>query len=275
MKNSGMLLNLDAHRRLFNLFTANAKKGSFRADASENVIELYDMICSSDAEAEWFGGVSLQGFSKALRGMNGTTHLRINSPGGDVFAGVGMAQLMREYSAKAGNKLVAHVDGYAASAASIVAIAADQVIMAPASMMMIHKAWTWGIGNSDDLLETANLLEKIDGQLADSYAGKGNKTAAEFLAMMSAESWLTPQEALDCGLCDELAPEADKSAKNSVAWDLSAFGHAPKPSETTEEDPAAALAAAAEVEAAAIAAAQEIEDRERRDRMLAVIATAA
>ncbi|WLB43028.1 Clp protease ClpP [Bradyrhizobium ottawaense] len=210
-------------RRLFDLFAANAKRGTFRADAASNTIELYDLIVSSEIEAEWYGGVSLQGFAKAMRGMSGTVHLRINSPGGDVFAGVGIAQIMREYD----GEIVAHVDGYAASAASVVAIAADKVVMAPASMMMIHKAWTWGIGNADDLMATAELLEKIDGQLAEGYAARGSKDAAAFMALMAAETWLTPQEAIDCGLADELAGDKDKSATNARArWDVSAFEHA-------------------------------------------------
>jgi ATP-dependent Clp protease protease subunit len=161
--------------RLRQLFSANAKRGTFRAkaDAGGNVIELYDVIVSSEDDAAWFGGVSLQAFRQALAGMTGTVHLRINSPGGDVFAGIAMAQLMREYK----GEIICHVDGYAASAASLVAIAGAKCIMAPGSMLMIHKAWTFAIGNSDDLLETADLLDKIDGQLAETYASKtGNKS---------------------------------------------------------------------------------------------------
>jgi ATP-dependent protease ClpP protease subunit len=254
--------------RLLNLFSANAKRGTFRADASSNTIELYDYIVSSDDEAAWFGGVSLQGFAKALKGMSGTVHLRINSPGGDVFAGIGMAQLMREYS----GDIVAHVDGYAASAASIVAIAANKVLMAPASMMMIHKAWTWGVGNSDELLATAELLDKIDGQLADTYAQRGNKSAAEFLDLMAKETWFTPQEAIDAGLCDEVAPESDKkSAKARAVWDLSAFDRAPaSPAPSRDDDDQGAAAAAAKAaKAAEIAAAES--GHAKRQRLLQLL----
>src|SRR3569833_2376048 len=237
--------------RLFNLFRANAKRGSFRADAATNTIELYDIIVSSEEEAAWYGGVSLQGFANALRGMSGTVHLRINSPGGDVFAGHGMAQLMSEYT----GEIVAHVDGYAASAASVVAIAADKVVIGAASMMMIHKAWTWGIGNSDELLATAELLDKIDGQLVQQYAKRasGKATADEFMSMIAAETWLTPQEAIDCGLCDEIAPDKDKKSNHARAlWDVSAFMHAPAPPEPAV-DPAAVAAAPAAAGAAAVA----------------------
>jgi len=252
--------------RLFNLFRANAKRGSFRADAATNTIELYDIIVSSEEEAAWYGGVSLQGFANALRGMSGTVHLRINSPGGDVFAGHAMAQLMNEYD----GEIIAHVDGYAASAASVVAIAADKVMMAPASMMMIHKAWTWGVGNADDLMATAELLEKIDGQLVQQYAKRSNgkATADEFMAMIAAETWLTPQEAIDCGLCDEIAPEKDKKSSQARAmWDVSAFKRAPAPPATSTQDPA--------VVATAVAAAVAESEHVQRRRLLQMLANAA
>ena len=260
-------------RRLLNLFSANARRGEFRADAATNTIELYDMICSSEDEAAWFGGVSLQGFAKALRGMSGPVHLRINSPGGDVFAGIGIAQLMREYD----GEITAHVDGYAASAASIVAIAASKIVMAPASMMMIHKAWTVGWGNADDMLQIASLLEKIDGQLADTYAQRGNKSAAEFLDLMGKETWFTPQEAIDSGLCDEIAQETDKkSAQARARWDVSAFDRAPpapavEPS--NQADQAAIAAAVAAEQAAALAAAET--EHAKRKRLLQLLAVTA
>lgn len=263
--------------KLLNLFSANAKRGKFRADASQNVIELYDVIVSSDAEAQWWGGVSLQAFSKALGGMNGDVHLRINSPGGDVFAGIAMAQLIREYK---GGQVIAHVDGYAASAASLVAIAGSKCIMAPAALMMIHKAWTFAIGNSDELLETADLLEKIDGQLAETYAAKaGDKgSAAEFAAMMGKDTWFTPQEAKDAGLCDELAAASTTAeASAPTLWDMSAFGIALKPAKPaqSESEKAAAIAAAAAVTAAAEAAADESERQQRVRALQALLVTAA
>jgi ATP-dependent Clp protease protease subunit len=146
---------------------------------------------------------------------------------------------------------------YAASAASLVAIAGKKCIMAPSSMMMIHKAWTFAVGNSDDLLETADLLDKIDGQLAESYAAKSGKKAADFTAIMGKDTWYTPQEAVDAGLCDEIASDAKEPAASAAAtlWDMSAFDNAPKPKVPTEsEKAAAAQAAAAKVTAAAIAA---------------------
>lgn len=253
--------------RLFNLLLDNAKRGSFKAE--DNTLFLYDVICGSDKEAACFGGISPEVFSKTLAGMSGTVHLRISSPGGDVFGSRAMAQAMREYS----GDIIAHVDGYAASAASLIAITAKKTIMAPGAFLMIHKAWTLGIGNSDEFLATAELLEKIDGTLAETYAAKGNKSAAEFADMMAQETWFTPQEALDCGLCDEIATEvstkSDSAVEARTSWDLSAFERAPKTSaaQKTIKDETDRVAA--------VAAALETEQKEQRTRALQLLQTAA
>ena len=242
--------------RLFNLFRANAKRGSFKADG--NTIYLYDVIVSSEADAEWLGGVSLEAFSKQLASMTGPVELRINSPGGDVFAGIAMAQVIREYK----GDITAHVDGYAASAASIVAIAAGKTIMAPASMMMIHKAWTIALGNADDLLRTAEVLEKIDSQLAKSYADRAGTEPAMFAALMAEETWFDAEEAVEIGLADEVASDESEVVEARSKWDLSAFEKAPAP---PREDVAAKNAAAATEAEKKIQA-----EIEHRQRMLAV-----
>ena len=267
------------NNRLLNLYRANAKRGTFRAEASAagNVIEIFDVIISSEIDAEWFGGVAAPTVARALASMSGTVHMRINSPGGDVFAGVQIAQAMREYA----GEIIVHVDGYAASIASIVAIAGDKVIMAPGSMMMIHKAWTWGVGNADDFLSTAALLEQIDGQLVEAYVKRsaGKKDADEFAELIRAEKWFTPQEAIDAGLADEIAPEKSKTANQARAmWDVSAFDKAPPadhapPAPGSPESDHAAAAAAAEVMAAAKAAAES--ERQQRARALRLLAPAA
>lgn len=209
--------------RLFNLFRANAKAGEFRAEG--NTLYLYDVIVSSKADAEWLGGCDAETFVQTLNGMTGDVAVRLNSPGGDVFAGVAMAAAIKAYP----GKVTAHVDGYAASAASVVAAAADSVTMAPGAFQMIHKAWTMALGNADDFMSTASLLEKIDGTLADGYAAAAasrgkDSDAAAFGALMAAETWLTAQEAIDLGLADEIGAAAPKAR---TAWDLSAYAKPP------------------------------------------------
>ncbi len=208
---------------LIKLLGSNSKRGSFKAEA--NTIYIYDVIVGSDLEAEWFGGVAPKPFIDALKGMSGDVHLRINSPGGDVFGANAMAQAMREYQ---GGQIIAHVDGIAASAASVLAITAGQTVMAPGSLMMIHNAWTISAGDRHDHLDTAAILEKVDGMLAQGYAGKSGGTADYFARLMDAETWFTPEEAVSAGLATSVAEATPAPAAASAMWDLSAFARAPQ-----------------------------------------------
>jgi len=196
------------------------------AASDEATVYLYDTIESSDEMAAWFGGVGPQSFIKALNAIDaGTIHIRINSPGGDVFAARAIEQAIREHPAN----VVAHVDGFAASAASLVAMAADSVEIAPGAFFMIHNAWTVAQGNAADLLDTAALLEKVDGTIAQTYAAKTGMSAEEIADMMAAETWLTGQEAVDAGFADQLAEGA---VKDAARWNLSAYKRPPAQAKT-------------------------------------------
>ncbi len=187
-----------------------------KAEAEEATVYLYDVIVSDD----FFGGVSAQTFVKELNAITAPViHLRINSPGGDVFAARAIEQAIREHK----SKVVAHIDGYAASAASYVALAADEVVIAEGGFYMIHKAWTFAYGNADDLVETAALLEKVDDSLVTTYAKETGQTPEQIREWMAAETWFSAQEAVDYGFADGLAEDAPKAS----AWNLSAYAKAP------------------------------------------------
>lgn len=213
--------------QLLNLLRANARKGEFKAEG--NVIFVYDVIVPNDEYAALLGGISAEGFVKTLHGLSGDVDVRLNSPGGEVFGAKAMAQAIREYP---GNVTV-HVDGLAASAATFLTSAADKTVIAPGSMLMIHKGWTLAMGNADDFKARAALLDKVDGTLAADYAASAErrgKEAPDFIALMAAETWFTPEEAIAAGLADELA---ETGPKNKVDWDLSAYEHAPKQEQVT------------------------------------------
>jgi ATP-dependent Clp protease protease subunit len=216
-------------KSLFNLLANNAKAGTFQAEG--NTLYLYDVIVGSELEAEYFGGVAPTAFAKALKGMSGPVALRINSPGGDVMAARAMAQAMREYD----GEITAHVDGLAASAATIISSAADRVVMAPGGLFMIHKAWTMMAGNADDFLTQSDLLEKVDGTIAETYAAKGKGDVDHYAALMAAETWFTPAEALAEGLIDEVVDEQAKG--KAKAWNLTAFNNAPQIEPEPEQVP--------------------------------------
>jgi ATP-dependent Clp protease, protease subunit len=196
------------------------RRFEIKAQADEAEVFLYDAIVSDEQEAEWFGGVAAAPFVKALRGIKADTiHLRINSPGGSVFAARAIEQALRDHPAR----VVAHIDGLAASAATFVAMAADEVVISKGALFMIHKAWSIAMGNSDDLMESAALLEKIDSTLVDTYATRTGQKPEQVAQWMADETWFTAAEAIEHGFADKLA---DDKAQN--LWNLSAFDKAPR-----------------------------------------------
>lgn len=197
--------------RAENLLPARAESGE------EATLYLYDVIVSDD----FCGGVAAESFVKALTALDAPViHLRINSPGGDVFAARAVEAAIRNHP----SRIVAHVDGYAASAASFVAVACDEVEIAPGGFFMIHKAWTFTAGNADELLHAAAMLEKIDASLVDTYAQKTGRPPADIAAWMRAETWFSAAESLECGFADRVAEAAPKA---QAAWDLSVYANAP------------------------------------------------
>lgn len=203
------------------LMKANKGKGEFRAE--DSTIWLYDAIAADEDEAYWLGGISPKDFIAALSRVDGPVTLRINSPGGSVFGAQAMVAAMRAHP----HPITARIDSLAASAASVIAANCAQTVMVPGSMLMIHRAWGLSVGNCEDMRATADLLEKIDGVIADAYAeragDKGDKD--RFAALMAAETWFTPEEAMDAGLADAVEHGNTQRAQNR--WDLSAFAAAP------------------------------------------------
>jgi len=204
---------------------APMRRFEVKAEASSDAVDvfLYDAIVDDRATAEFWGGVAPETFVKALAEIKaGTINLRINSPGGSVFGARAIEQALREHPAR----VVAHVDGLAASAATFVAMAADEIVMNKGALFMVHKAWTIAFGNSDDLLATADLLDKIDGTLVQTYADRTGQKADKVAEWMAAETWFTAQEAVDAGFADRIAETAPKA--QTAAWNLTAYGRAPQ-----------------------------------------------
>ncbi len=234
---------------LLRLMLANKGRGSFKAEGS--TLWLYDVIAADDEEAEWWGGTSPRQFIDALQGMSGPVTLRINSPGGSVFGAQAMVAAMRDYD----GPITARVDALAASAASVIAAEAARLEMAQGSMLMIHCAWSLAVGNAEDMRATADLLDKIDGQIAATYKRKGGEM--DWAAMMAAETWFDAEEAVSVGLADAVLSES----KQKNRWDLSAFKARPwQPQDHTDDGPVIVpdtSGEAVEHDTAAIVAAQE------------------
>lgn len=191
-------------------------------DDDEATVYLFGAIVRDAVEAEYWGGVAAETLVPELAKLQAKTiHLRIDSPGGDVFGAQAISQALREHSAK----VIAHVDGLAASAATVIATASDEIVMAEGAMYMVHRAWTFAWGNKNDILETAALLEKIDGTLAGQYAAKTGGSVEDMLAVMDEETWMTADEAVAAKFVDRIATSEKKA---QASWDLSAYAKAPK-----------------------------------------------
>lgn len=159
------------------------------------------------SDTSWWGDeVTPAQFQSDLAALGDISDLNIyiNSPGGDVFAGFAIYNILNRHPAHK----TAHIDGLAASAASVVAMAADKIVMPEASTMMIHKAWTLAYGNSTQLQDIAAELERIDGQLAQIYSARTGLAAEEIADLLAAETWMSGAEAVAKGFANEL--EANK-----------------------------------------------------------------
>lgn len=146
-----------------------------------------------------------------------TIHLRINSPGGSVFD----AETIRTAIAQHPANVIAHIDGMAASAATSVAIAANEVEMSSGAMWMIHNAWGWAMGGAKEMRDYADLLEKINGNIRAEYGRKTGTGEEQLAEWMDAETWFTAAEALEHGFVDRIfsaaAPDEDDDDANNAA----------------------------------------------------------
>jgi ATP-dependent Clp protease protease subunit len=154
-------------------------------------------------------GISAEDFANDLAKINAKTiHLRINSPGGDVFAASAIYNSLRNHKAR----VISYIDGLAASAATIIMLAADEVRIAANGFVMIHEASSGVWGTESDMRKTADLLDKLNHSIADTYAKKTGKTREEMLALMNAETWFNADEAKAAGLVDTIEEEAAADA---------------------------------------------------------------
>ncbi len=174
-----------------------------RIEASdvEASIYLYDEI--------GFFGVSASDFANQLRALKAPTiHLRLNSPGGDVFDARAIVTAIREHP----SQVIAHVDGLAASAASYIMTACDEVEISDGAMVMIHQPFGTMTGTASDMRATADLLDQIEESMISDYEKKSGKSRDNIKAWMEAETWFTSADALANGLVDRIAGKEAPSA---------------------------------------------------------------
>jgi len=212
--------------KLLQLIRQNARRDdtepSIRMEATDDRVHIYvyDVI-----DPYW--GANAADLIKALASAGGRpVAMHINSPGGDVFESLAMSAAVASYS----GVVTAHVDGLAASAATQLALSASEIQMIEGGLWMIHNSWTMAWGNKTELRATADLLEKVDGDIVGPYARKTGASTEQVVAWMDATTWFTAQEAKDAGFVDSIVvPSQSASTQASAArWNLSAYANAPK-----------------------------------------------
>ncbi len=157
---------------------------------------------------------------EALQNMQGDVVVWINSPGGSVIVGSEIYTMLRSYNGRV--RVV--IDGIAASAASVIAMAGDEVVMSPTAYMMIHCSSIWAAGNAADMAHAAEVLQEIDKGIVAAYVLKTGRSEEELLDMMARETWMNAAKAKELGFCDrilyaEAAGDADLDADLTDAID--------------------------------------------------------
>jgi len=187
------------------------------SEDDSRTISIYDAIGYDD----WTGGgVTAKRIAGALRAMGkGDVTVNINSPGGDVFEGLSIYNLLREHPGVVTVKVI----GLAASAASVITMAADNLQIARSGFLMIHNAWSGAVGNRNDFRDFADWLEPFDRAIADIYAARTGKDQKAIMKLMDGELWMGGSDAIDQGFADDLLPSDYVASGGSKA---SASAHA-------------------------------------------------
>jgi len=169
-------------------------------EEQDRSISIYDAI----GYDYWTGeGVTARRVASALRTLGaGPVTVNVNSPGGDMFEGLAIYNLLREHKGDVTVKVL----GVAASASSIIAMAGDTVQIARAAFFMVHNSWVVASGNRNDLRETADWLEPFDAAMADIYVARTGADTKAIAKLMDAESWIGGSAAVEQGFADELLP---------------------------------------------------------------------
>ncbi len=190
-------------------------------------IEVYETI-----GADFMGGgIDAKAFRQQVKDIRaGTINLRLNSPGGSVTDGAAMLATLDAWRAeRPGRRIEVDIDGIAASAASVLAMAGDVIRMASNALLMVHNPTFQAIGGADDFDKAAALLRKVKEQLIDAYCRRPNMDREQVAAWMSEETWFTAQEAVAAGLADSCGAPASVAAKGKHAAALVALGYKKQP----------------------------------------------
>ncbi|WP_201613406.1 head maturation protease, ClpP-related [Gulosibacter hominis] len=183
-------------RRFWNWLTPEPHNDNPDAD-SVRVLRISGTI----AEESWFDDdITPAIFAAELNAGSGPVTIWLNSPGGDVVAAAQIYNMFIDYP----GTVTVNIDGIAASAASVIAMAASTVAMSPVSMLMIHNPATMAVGDKDELARAMSMLESVKDSIINAYQLKTGLSRAKLSKLMDAETWMDARAAIDMGFADEL-----------------------------------------------------------------------
>ena len=172
----------------------------------ERTLFLNGMI----SDETWYGDeVTPQLFKDELNAGNGNITVWINSPGGDVFAAAQIYNMLRDYK----GSVTVKIDGIAASAASVIAMAGDTVCVSPVAMMMIHNPATMAMGEAKDMQKAIAKLNEVKESILNAYEFKTGLTRARLSHMMDDETWFNAKKAVELGFADKILFDSDGDEK--------------------------------------------------------------
>lgn len=177
-----------------------------------NKAEIPELYVLDDIGPSWLGMVGAKDFSRELANLRKEKEIdvRINSAGGMVFEGFAIYNLLKDHPAKINMK----IDGYAASIASVVAMAGDTITLGENAFLMIHDPWMIAAGTASEFRSQADTLDQLRDKIASVYASRSGRDATEFAAMMAEETWIDADRAVELGLADTIEP--NKAIVNSI-----------------------------------------------------------
>lgn len=180
-------------------------------DSKERVLELYGTI----AEVSWFDDdVTPQMFRDELFAGNGPVTVWINSPGGDCIAASQIYSMLMDYE----GEVTVKIDGIAASAASVIAMAGTKVLMAPTALIMIHNPMTGAFGNHADMEKAIEMLDEVKESIINAYEIKTGLSRSKLSHLMDAETWMNANKAVELGFADDILVDEKRSADSNEAY---------------------------------------------------------
>ena len=176
----------------------------------ESVPERTLFLNGQISDETWYGDeVTPQLFKDELNSGTGNITVWINSPGGDVFAAAQIYNMLRDYK----GSVTVKIDGLAASAASVIAMAGDMVCVSPLAMMMIHNPATLAMGESKDMQKAISMLNEVKESILNAYEAKTGLTRAKLSHMMDDETWFNAKKAVELGFADKILFTSDGDGK--------------------------------------------------------------